>query len=523
MHTLALRALLWPALLSATLLPCPARGAEDTPRGKKYALLVGVKEYRHSKFPNLKYTENDVEALAGILAKKDAGFAAVTSLTTTRGKRAATARPTAANVRAALRQFMAGRGKHDTLLVALSGHGMHIKGKKGKGKDQSYFCPSDADPRDPRTLIGLTGLMDDLDACGAGVKLLLVDACRNEVDGEKSLEVDSIKPARGIAVLFSCSAGQKSHETAKLGKGHGLFFHYVLQGLNGGACPSDSDEVTWDDLVAYVKRQVPRAALKVIGDGAQQSPHLVSNLVNTPLLVRVPGGGRVGKKPHEGETKLEAVGRTPKVVSWLRANTRIKPADLPKWDKKISHTAETYNGLTVSLGARVMKSGQACCLVMWAGEFYAFPLSPRQAARLKLRDTGAQYAPRAKGLDERVTPAEVTLGKVTFTGGTKLDSTSRLTGEVHCEVKTPPRKKVALRLSYSLGESTVDRFYPLEAVHKTTKRLHFSFPAIDARAASGPVVLFLGVCRVRPEGEKGPWTLVSNTQAALLDVAESED
>jgi hypothetical protein len=96
-----------------------------------------------------------------------------------------------------------------------------------------------------------------------------------------------------MAALFSCAAGQLSHETVKLGGGHGIFFHYVLEGLRGKARTHD-DDVTWDDLTVYVKRQVPRAALEVIGEGAQQSPHLVANLAGeSPVLRRLP---RVVKK-----------------------------------------------------------------------------------------------------------------------------------------------------------------------------------------------------------------------------------
>ena len=73
--------------------------------------------------------------------------------------------------------------------------------------------------------------------------------------------------------LFSCDLGQKSFETRKLGaKGHGVFFYYVLQGLNGEA-KNKKGEVNWDRLVVHVKENVPEAVKKHIGDGAEQSPN----------------------------------------------------------------------------------------------------------------------------------------------------------------------------------------------------------------------------------------------------------
>jgi uncharacterized caspase-like protein len=252
---------------------------------------VGVKQYRHADLPDLKYTERDVEELATLLEAGSA-FTSVRLLTTSRGKTRPAQAPTADNVRRALEELLRGTSKHDLVLVALAGHGLQAR---VEGKDQAFFCPSDAQPGRPETLIGLHGLFRQLEESGAGVKLLLVDACRNDPRSGRSLDADSVpRPPQGIAALFSCSAGQRAFESSRLGGGHGLFFHFVLEGLRGKA--SRENEVTWDDLSAYVKRRVPRAVTEVIGDGARQSPHLVANLTGEPaVLLRLPGG-----KPRAG-------------------------------------------------------------------------------------------------------------------------------------------------------------------------------------------------------------------------------
>jgi uncharacterized caspase-like protein len=98
--------------------------------------------------------------------------------------------------------------KRDTVLVALSGHGLQPEGTKG-----SYFCPSDANPTKPATLLPLTGtdgLVEQLADSGVGVKLLLVDACRNNPadKGMKGLAGDRVETLpRGMTALFSCSPG----------------------------------------------------------------------------------------------------------------------------------------------------------------------------------------------------------------------------------------------------------------------------------------------------------------------------
>ena len=57
-------------LLAALLVPASAVGAE----GRKYALLVGVRDYDHAKLPPLRYTENDVEDLGRLLQARGSGF-----------------------------------------------------------------------------------------------------------------------------------------------------------------------------------------------------------------------------------------------------------------------------------------------------------------------------------------------------------------------------------------------------------------------------------------------------------------
>src|SRR4051794_31876048 len=80
----------------------PAQGAK-VEAGKKYALLVGIKEYEHNKLADLKHTENDVEQLATVLAESG-GFTVVV-MTTTRGKKDEALKPTAKNVRAQLKKL----------------------------------------------------------------------------------------------------------------------------------------------------------------------------------------------------------------------------------------------------------------------------------------------------------------------------------------------------------------------------------------------------------------------------------
>jgi TPR repeat protein len=269
------------ALGAAFVLPGTALAQTD--RGKKYALLVGVRHYDSAKLEPLRFTENDVEELAGALTAEGA-FASLRVLTTTRGEKKSADRPTGANIRAAIKVLLARKTRDDTVLVALSGHG--ISARVG-GKDDSYFCPSDAQLNDNDTLLSLAKLFADLDGCGAGVKLLLVDACRNDPSLGRNVDVDSLpRLPRGTAALFSCKTGERAFESPKLGTGHGIFFFHVIEGIKGKA-KNAKGEITWGRLVEHVTDAVSEDVPRLIGGGARQTPELKVNLTGrSPVLMR---------------------------------------------------------------------------------------------------------------------------------------------------------------------------------------------------------------------------------------------
>ena len=75
-------------------------GWTQAARGKRYALLVGVREYDSSALRGLEFTENDVVELAKELRKPSAGFTEVRVMTNSRSGKD---RPTAANIRRTIR------------------------------------------------------------------------------------------------------------------------------------------------------------------------------------------------------------------------------------------------------------------------------------------------------------------------------------------------------------------------------------------------------------------------------------
>lgn len=274
------------------LVSSPALAA-DSPKGRKLALLVGVKEYDHAQLPDLQFPENDVEELAEVLRLQRFQ---VVLLTTKLGQDNESLLPTAANIRAALTRLLAKATKHDVVLVGLAGHGV-----QPLGSDRAYFCPKDANPTireaaekgpsvvaHPELLLGIDELLGTLDESGVGQKLVFVDACRNDPNVRGRRGVDRVKVAAlpsETGVLLSCSGGQFAFEHATWGKGgHGAFFAAVIEGIRGRA--GNNGAVTWETLAPYVRREVPLMVKKVYGkDGGEQSPNVIANISATPAVL----------------------------------------------------------------------------------------------------------------------------------------------------------------------------------------------------------------------------------------------
>jgi uncharacterized caspase-like protein len=166
-----------PILLAGlAAIPALALAQRGARKGDSYALLIAVRQYEPSELRSLKYTDADVETLAEVLIAEGYPKENVRVMTQTRGAAQARLLPTAANIRTELGLMLKNMVETDRVVVALAGHGVQLRGNT----DESYFCPADARLEDRSTLIPLSQVYAALEKCGAGSKVLLVDACRND-------------------------------------------------------------------------------------------------------------------------------------------------------------------------------------------------------------------------------------------------------------------------------------------------------------------------------------------------------
>jgi tetratricopeptide (TPR) repeat protein len=294
--------------------------AAVAPAGERYALLVGVRSYSKTKeLRPLPYAEADVTDLAAVL--REVGYRPENVVLMTQKAVAEDPRflPSKEQIREELRLLLQGRAAGDTVLVAFAGHGVQFR-----DDPVNYFCPTDGRLDDKQTLLSLQDVSAELERCPAGVKVLLVDACRNDPLTETAraagrVPLESVtrppvpRPASGVAAFFSCQASEKALEDPELK--HGVFFNFVIEGLRGEAANASGD-VTLLGLADFVTTRT-KDFVRANHRGSQQ-PSLQANDQGGVVLASGVGAVRALRRGQELLTRYDYDGATEQFTAALR-------------------------------------------------------------------------------------------------------------------------------------------------------------------------------------------------------------
>ncbi len=219
---------------------------------QRWALLIGVDDYANAN--RLSYCGADQVAMRERLLA--AGFPADHIFLLHDKAEENKFRPSKGNIERQLNNVLKLADSEDLVVIGFSGHGVYLDSK-------SYLCPNDAVLNNPETLVELEGVYERLRRCSASLKLVLVDACRNDPrrGGQRALAATeetrqlarSLQEAHlpeGVVLLNSCSPGEISYEESRFN--HGVFMQYVLEALGGEADTSGDGSVSLDELRRYV-------------------------------------------------------------------------------------------------------------------------------------------------------------------------------------------------------------------------------------------------------------------------------
>ncbi len=224
------------------------------PSGRS-ALVVTTAAYADAQLAWLRPPVSGATDLAAALANPRAGGFAVEVL----------ADATEAEIRLAVARFLSGRSREETVLVYLACHAI-------RDRARLYFAATDTWLRYPqRSAVPAPAVLGELDLCGAGNRLLVLDCCFSggfaEEKGELDLTEELGLDGRGIAVLSGSRAREYSYEGRPIVPElpRSVFTEGLAVGLASGAADGDGNGIitvaeAYNYAYRYVSQNTPRQA-----------------------------------------------------------------------------------------------------------------------------------------------------------------------------------------------------------------------------------------------------------------------
>ena len=282
---------------SSPVQPTVAAVAVPKPSREQWAVVIGVGHYSNAAIPQLHYTVADAELVQQVLVGQGGFKKDNVLLITDKTER----KPTLRDLKWALGTFLARSAKKDDLIVIFfAGHGAPEVDPRGAESDglAKYLVPSDADPNDLySTALPMDEFQTIFDRIEAERVVVFVDACYSGAAGGRTFAskrtraarvdevfLDRLTRSKGRAILTASRGSEVSLEVPELG--HGLFTHYLVQGLRGAADLDRDGIVSLQELYQYLEQQVSQKSRSI---GGNQHPVMKGELEGLMPLIKVGG------------------------------------------------------------------------------------------------------------------------------------------------------------------------------------------------------------------------------------------
>lgn len=235
--------------------------------GRRWAVVIGISRYRDARIPTLSYADADARAFHEYLRSPSGGGVPAERIRLLLNEAA-----TAEALRDALFVFLQQADPDDEVVVYVAAHGAPDPARRSNLYLLAYDTEVD------RFAATAFPMWDFKTAAVRQIRaervVVLADACRSAgvaiAGGEASNAIGAafgevFSGARRLTLAAS-GADEVSVEGAQWGGGHGVFTHYLLEGL-GGAADIDGDGVVkFSEVARYVSARVPA------GTGDRQHP-----------------------------------------------------------------------------------------------------------------------------------------------------------------------------------------------------------------------------------------------------------
>jgi TPR repeat protein len=263
--------------------------AHNSEPGRRLALVIGNKDYPWKPLAN---PVNDATDVADSLEK--AGF---------KGNVQRVFNAPHDAMKRAVRDFVASVHPGDFAFVYYSGHGVEVKGI-------NYLLPIDIPANATEDEVEDDGvsaqrIASDLDDHGAAVKVIVLDACRdNPIKASRSAG-GGLAPMEGLGslIVFATEAGRTASDNSA--NRNGLFTQYLLKALTAKG-------VSLDDAVRDVSRQMAQ-------DTNRQQVPAIYGLLERPVYLFI--------GPVTISVATGAVPPDPALEAWNRIRDSKDPLD----------------------------------------------------------------------------------------------------------------------------------------------------------------------------------------------------
>jgi len=252
-----------------------------------WAVVIGINEYPNIR--KLKYAVNDAKAFYELLISHNKIPEENVTLLIDQ-------KASLTNIRSYLGTKLKNKaGKEDMVIIYFAGHGAterDVMSPDGDGLEK-YLLPYDADLED---LYSSALPMRDISHIFHRIRseriIFIADSCYSGASGGRTVSfsktranisdafLDRIIGGKGTIILTASGANEVSAENEEFR--HGVFTHYLLEGLKGKADTDKDSLITVDEIYKYVSDRVPKAT------GQEQHPVKKGSVEGRLILGIVP-------------------------------------------------------------------------------------------------------------------------------------------------------------------------------------------------------------------------------------------
>jgi hypothetical protein len=238
--------------------------------GQRWAVIIGVSSYEDSRIPSLRYATRDAQVFHDWLISPSGGRYAPSKVKLLLNKEATNER-----IKDALFNWLKQAIEEDVVVIYFAGHGSP---ESPDAPQNLYLLPYNAKYDN----IAVTGFpMWDIETAlkrfiKAKRVVIIADACHAAGVGEafdvalranRGLKINQINAGlqnltdigEGVCVISASRDNEFSQEGREWGGGHGVFSHFLIEGLRGAADFDKSNSVSIGEITVYVSQQVRRA------------------------------------------------------------------------------------------------------------------------------------------------------------------------------------------------------------------------------------------------------------------------